>query len=327
MTVLFRSLVVGALMIANAPGAQATDLKMLGGFPENFVFTTAIANPFMDLVKENSGGSMTVIMQGPDVVPTFEQLEPVQSGVYDLLFTHPAYHVGVTTVGLMLDGMKADPTVRRGTGVHDFIDRNYQKHGLKLISAPPAGSVGFRYFLKEPITGSPALKGRKIRGTTLYQPMIEALGGVDVVIPGGEVYSALQNGVVDGAVWSLTGAKDFKWYEVSSYMADPVFGQAGLIILMNLDAWNALSDDDKTTLEKAGRQLEIESIARFDKLIEEEKAALLDLGMEMTEFPPEEAAQLDKLFNDGVWQQGMDKDPKPVGELRELAEKAGLVTE
>ena len=53
---------------------------MVGGFPENFVFTTEIAQPFMKRVEEESGGALTVSLQGPDAVPTFEQFEPVQAG-------------------------------------------------------------------------------------------------------------------------------------------------------------------------------------------------------------------------------------------------------
>lgn len=304
--------------------AQSTELRMIGGFPEGFVFTTQIAKPFMELVAEESGGQVTVNFTGPDAVPTFEQFEPVQSGVFDVLFTHPAYHAGTTPVGLAIDAIGADPAKRRDGGIIDFIDSHYQEKGMKLVAAPATGSKGFRYFLKEPITGEPGLEGRKIRGTVSYHPMIEALGGTGVVIPGGEVYSALQTGVVDGAAWGLTGAKDFKWYEVADYMADPVFGQVGVMIFMNLDAWNALSEEEKAAMERAATRLETETIERFDTLAAAEKEELLGLGMKMTAFSEAEAAQFEQLWSNGVWSIASKTAPEATAELRDLARKAGL---
>ncbi|MEM8813386.1 MAG: TRAP transporter substrate-binding protein DctP [Pseudomonadota bacterium] len=311
------------LMLAST-GVHASDLRMIGGFPEGFVFTKELAKPFIDLVSEESDGAVTINFSGPDTVPTFEQFEPVQAGVFDLLFTHPAYHAGTTAVGLSIDAIAAEPTKRREAGIIDFIDRHYQSLGMKLIAAPATGSKGFRYFLKEPIDGEPGLDGRKIRGTVSYHPMIEALGGKGVVIGGGEVYSALQKGVVDGAAWGLTGARDFKWYEVADYIADPVFGQVGVMIFMNLNAWNDLSDEEKKALERAAIRLETGSITRFDSLAASEKQELLDLGMKMTAFSDTEGSRFEELWSNGVWSIAESKTPEPVGALRALAREAGL---
>ena len=308
----------------SAASAEAAELRMLGAFPENFVYTREIGKPFMELVAEETVGAVTVSFTGPDAVPGLEQFEPVQAGAFDLLFTHPAYHAGTTSLGLAIDAIAADPAKRRDAGIIDYIDQHYQALGMKLIAAPATGSKGFRYFLKDPITGEPGMAGRKIRGTVSYHPMIEALGGTGVVIGGGEVYSALQTGVVDGAAWGLTGAKDFKWYEVAGYMADPVFGQVGVMIFMNLDAWNGLSADEQAAIEKAAVRLEGDSIARLDALAAQEKQDLVGLGMKMTSFSEAEAAQFESLWSNGVWQVATKGAPEAVAGLHELARAAGL---
>ncbi len=304
--------------------AAAAELRMINGFPDGFVFTREIAAPFMEMVASETGGGVTIAMSGPDVVPTFEQFEPVQSGVFDLLFTHPAYHAGTTSIGLAIDAIGTDPEKRRAGGVIDFIDAHYQTIGMKLIAAPATGTKGFRYFLREPITGPQGFAGRKIRGTVSYHPMIEALGGTGVVMGGGDVYSALQTGVVDGAAWGLTGAKDFKWHEVAGYMADPAFGQVGVMIFMNLDAWNALTPDQQAGIKRAAEALERQSIARFDVMAAAEQAELLALGMKTTEFVPEEAAQFEALWSNGVWQVAAQSRPEEIAALREIARAAGL---
>lgn len=313
-----------AALSLTALSASADELRMVGAFPEGFVFTEEIVKPFMALVEEETGGAVSFALTGPDAVPPLEQLEPVQAGVFDALFTHPAYHAGTTPVGLAIDAIAADPTKRREAGIIDYIDQHYQTLGMKLITAPATGSKGFRYFLKEPITGEPGFEGRKIRGTVSYHPMIEALGGSGVVMGGGDVYSALQTGVVDGAAWGLTGARDFKWYEVADYMADPVFGQVGLMIFMNLDAWNALTAEEQAAIERAALRLETDSIAKFDTLAAQEKEDLLELGMQMSSFSDAEAAQFEELWSGGVWSIAEKGDPETVAGLRTLARDAGL---
>ncbi|MEM8589188.1 MAG: TRAP transporter substrate-binding protein DctP [Pseudomonadota bacterium] len=320
------TLLAGVVALGLMPGIlQAQEIRAVGAFPENFIFTREIAAPFAELVAEESGGELTVAFTGPDAVPPLEQFEPTQAGVFDMLFTHPAYHAGTTPVGLVIDAIAADAAARREAGILDFIDAHYQEtEGMKLIAAPPTGSVGFRYYLRDPIEGTPAFDGRNIRGTVSYHPMIEALGGAGVVMGGGEVYSALQTGAIDGAAWGLTGALDFNWHEVTGYMAEPGFGQVGLMIFMNVDAWNALSDAEQSAIERAAIRLEDDSIARFDALATEERAALLDHGMQVTAFAPEEAEQLNALWSNGVWQVAAGGAPETVAELRDLAQSAGL---
>ncbi|WP_300063962.1 TRAP transporter substrate-binding protein DctP [uncultured Roseobacter sp.] len=319
-------LMAGALVAGLASSsAFAQEIRAVGAFPETFVFTREIAQPFADLVAEESGGTLTVSFTGPDAVPPLEQFEPTQAGVFDMLFTHPAYHAGTTPVGLSIDAIAPDPVARREAGIIDFIDAHYQQtQGMKLLAAPPTGNVGFRYYLRDPISAEPAFDGRNIRGTVSYHPMIEALGGAGIVMGGGDVYSALQTGAIDGAAWGLTGALDFNWHEVAGYMAEPGFGQVGLMIFMNLDAWNGMSEENQAILERAALRLETETMARFDQLAADEREALLDLGMEMTEFSPDEAEQLDALWSNGVWQVGAQGAPDAIAELRSLAQNAGL---
>ena len=305
--------------------AGATDLRMVSGFPLNFIFTEEIAKTFITNVEAASEGNISIDLSGPDAVPTFEQFEPVQAGVFEMLFTHPAYHSGTTGVGLAIDGIAVDPTERREAGVIDYITEHYEALGMKLIAAPATGSKGFRFYLRDAIDGAPGLDGRKIRGTVSYHPMIRALGGSPVNMPGGEIYTSLQKGVIDGAAWGLTGAKDFKWYEVAGHYAEPVFGQVGLMIFMNLDAWNALGDDERALIEAEAIKLEVDSIARFNDLAAAELEALRDAGMQETSFAPEDADRLEALWEEGVWQVAIEKSGADAEGLRDIAREAGLM--
>ena len=317
-----------AIAVVAAPlavsGAHATTLRMISGFPTNFVFTDEIAKTFIENVRAASNGEIEIELVGPDAVPTFEQFEPVQAGVFEMLFTHPAYHSGTTGVGLAIDAIDVDPVARRDSGVFDYIQEHYTGHGMRLLSAPGTGSKGFRYYMRDPIAGAPGMDGLKIRGTVSYHPMIRALGGAPVNMPGGEVYTSLEKGTIDGAAWGLTGAKDFKWYEVAGYLAEPTFGQVGVMIFMNGDAWLGLSDAEKTILAEEGRKLEIWSRDRFDALAAAELEDLKGLGMKMTAFAPSEAEQFETLWASGVWEVAEKISGGDATALRDLAKSSGL---
>jgi len=313
-----------AIMGTLGSSAQAEELKMLISFPESLVFTQEIGLPFAKLIEEESGGKLTVTITYPDAVPPLEQFEPVQSGVFDMLFTHPAYHAGVTTLGIALDGTKADPKKRRDSGVLDFVDQFYNKMGLRVVGAPPMGSSPFRFYVKEPLSGSPSFDGRKIRGTVSYHPVIEALGGTGVVMGGGDVYSSLQKGVIDGAVFATPGAEDLKWNEVADYYVDQEFGSASLYYMMNSDSWDALSEDSQAAIKRAAIRMENEAIARMDVLAAKEKESLKKLGMKATSFSASEAEKLNTQWSQGVWAIGMKGAPEATTELRKIAREAGL---
>lgn len=236
--------------------ASADVLRLLASWPENHIYSQQSLAPFMRLVAEKSDGATTIAFSGPDVVPGFEQVEPVQARVFDLIFSHPAYHAGTAPVALAIDGVKADATARRASGVFDAFDSYYQGLGLKLIAMPPGGSSAFNFVLKQPVEGAPSLKGRKIRGTSSYNPVIEALGGTPVVLGMPDIYSSLQTGVIDGAATTLSGVRDAKWFEVAGYLTRPAFGQVSSVILMNLDRWEGLSAAEQAILTEAAIETE-----------------------------------------------------------------------
>lgn len=312
------------LAFAASAQAQTRELKALSSFAPNIPFSREIIQVYADNVRKASGGKLTMRLSGPEVIPVTAQFEPTTTGAFDLLFTHPAYHSGTTAIGLAMDAILPDPAKRRSSGVFDFVDRYYQKLGMKLIAVTPTGSKGFQYVLKDPIKGPNGLQGMKIRATVSYFPMIKALGGVPVVMGAGDVYSALERGVVDGAAWGTTGVADFKWNEVAKYLARPTFGQASLMIFMNLKTWNSLTPAQQKVLNDEAIKLEIATRNRFDALAAAEYEHLKKLGMQETQFAPADAARLDELWAQGVWDVARAKNGAEADAMRELARKAGL---
>ena len=253
---MWTSLLAGAaLAVATAGVVEAASLKLLTSWNKNNWPTYAVLQQYLDNVKEIGGDTVKISISGPEVVPPFEQLQPAASGVFDMLFTHGIYHAGSKGIALVADTIDIDPLKRREVGIWDFIDKYYQKHNnLKLVTLPAASFSGYHMFLKKPLSPAGDVKGRKIRGTLSYHGVIRALGGSPVVLPGSQIYSALEKGVVDGACWPAAGMLTMKHFEVAKYRVRPTFGSSNVPVLVNLDSWNKLNDKEKGVLLAAGRR-------------------------------------------------------------------------
>lgn len=280
--------------------ARAETLTMLSSWNENYNAVPVFAQEYAKRLTERSGGDLTVEMRGPETVPPFEQLQPVSAGLFNMLFTHGAYHQGETTMAFGMDAVKDDPVARRESGIYDLIDAHYQKHNLKLIGVFSAAS-GYHILLKEPIAADGALAGRKIRASGTYHDLVNELGGSVVTLPASEIYSSLERGVVDGAAWPVFGAMDFKWYEVASYMTRPTFGVTNLSMFMNLDTWNGLTADQQKLALDVASELEIEGHKHFQDMWTKEDKAMQDAGLAIAEFGPDVAGRVDGIFAAGIW--------------------------
>lgn len=313
-----------ALLLPATAVSQSREFKVLSSLAANLSQSRELLKVYLDNVQAASGGSARFRTSGPEVVPFADQFQPAAAGAFDLLFTHGAYHSGTTAIGLAIDAVAPDPARRRSAGIFDFIDRHYNAMGLKLLALMPAGSKGFQFVSRQPIKELPGLKGMKVRGTVSYHPMIKALGGSPVVMGGGELYSALEKGVIDAAAWSLTGVADLKLHEVAKFLVRPSFGSATWLMLMNLKAWAELPAAQQEAFRAEAIKIESGAAMRFDALAVTELADLTKRGMQEVSFAPADASRLETLWAEGVWEVARAKNGALVDEMRGLARNAGL---
>ncbi|MEX0924001.1 MAG: TRAP transporter substrate-binding protein DctP [Rhodovibrionaceae bacterium] len=313
-----------AALLCAAGSVQATELKMLNILDERYPGTVGMAQEYVKMVEEASGGDITFQVRGPETVPPFEQLQPLQAGVFDIHYSYPVFHAGVTTLVNALETTSPDPKAYRESGIWELIDEHYQGLGLKLISLPT--SHGIQFVMREPLEGGD-MSGLKIRGNPQTHGYIEALNGAPVVMPPGELYSAFDKGVIDGATYPILGALGFKWYEVACCFARPWFGALPHLILMNMNSWNELSEEQQKLLLEQGEKLEYQVRETFTAWGEEEEAKLKELGMQETRFTPEVYDRLIAAFTENAWEFAGSRDPEKAVQLRKLAEDAGLTTE
>ena len=99
-------------------------------------------------------------------------------------------------------------------------------------------------------------KGLKFRvmSSKVLIEQFKALGAIPVVLPFSEVYSALQQGVVDGQENTISNIYTKKFYEVQKYMTISNHGYLGYMVVISKKFWNKLPDNLKAVIKQAMKE-------------------------------------------------------------------------
>jgi tripartite ATP-independent transporter DctP family solute receptor len=138
-------------------------------------------------------------------------------------------------------------------------------YGMKMLDdLAPSGFVGLcwydggarSFYANYPLNSIADLKGKKFRvmGNPLLVKMVEAMGASAVPMAAGQVFSAVQTGVIDGAENNAPSLVSFNHYQVAKfYMLDEHL-RLPEVLFMNKGAWDKLSKDDQTAFRKAAAE-------------------------------------------------------------------------
>ncbi|MHA7055806.1 TRAP transporter substrate-binding protein [Aquimarina sp. M1] len=129
------------------------------------------------------------------------------------------------------------------------------KYRLRGLTFYDAGSRSF-YTKEKPIKTPGDLQGLKIRvqKSNMAVAMVNSLGGSPTPISWGELYTALQQGVVDGAENNLPSFYTSKHYEICKYFSMDQHTSVPDVLLIGLDTWERLSQQEQIWLKEAARE-------------------------------------------------------------------------
>ena len=127
-----------------------------------------------------------------------------------------------------------------------------ESKNLRGLCYYDAGSRNF-YTKGKPVRTPDDLKGLKIRvmNSKTAMDMVSALGGAPTPISWGELYTSLQQGVVDGAENNPPSYYTNRHYEVCKYFSMDGHTRIPDILLVSEKIWNSLSEDEQKWLQKA----------------------------------------------------------------------------
>ena len=301
-------------------GPKAVELKLWSAWPAKQDPAKPALQMLIDMINERGKevGLSVRYVGGPDIFGPFQGCESLQKGIVDLAYTAGAYNTGVIPEVDAMKLMQSLPWEDRKSGAFALMNKWHNEKGLEFLGRASAGQ-GFQGYLNKKRT-TPDLRGLTMRVVPIYVPLIKALGATGVNTAGGEVYTALERGTVDGFWWGGREIRTWGWHEVTKYIWGPPFWVVDVYVVMNKEKWESLDPSQKAVLTKLMEEYEHRTYEEQVKLQDEITKDLLKAGMEEIRFSAQdEKAYIDMAYREG-WKAAEEKSPR-VKELKALVSK------
>lgn len=270
------------------PSTETFRWKMVMPWSQGLLFYD-IAQHFADSVALASGGRLQIkLFSAGELVGAMESFDAVSKGQADIGHDWPGYWKGKN------EAFVAFASVPMGLDTEGYNIWLYERGGQEMMQelygrynlfALPGGNVGqeMGLFSNKKATTIEDFKGMRVRTAGWYQDILTNLGASVSPLPGGEVYLALERGVIDAAEFS-TPAMNYPigFDDVTSYVIQPGVHQPSCqsAFFINMDSYNKLPDDLKWIIDIAAKETQQWSTAWAENL----NAQAIKLFKEKVEF-------------------------------------------
>ncbi len=258
------AIALGSAGYGLAPSEALAQQTVRWQVPMAFASTLTALGDTMPWVSEQlaraSGGRIQLQVAEPGtVIPPLSIFENVSNGNVDAGYSWMGYEwgqvpatalFGAVPFGLEPAEFSAWMYFHGGQDLLDEIMEPYNVRAIFCGSISPEAAGWFR----EPLTSVEQLQGLKFRAAGVGGEIMAELGMSVTMLPGGELYQALETGVLDATEFSLpTVDEQLGFYQVAKFYHLPGWHQPSTnqYLYINLDAWNDLEDDTRGMIEMA----------------------------------------------------------------------------
>jgi TRAP-type transport system periplasmic protein len=271
-------------------------------------------------INEQTEGKVNIeVIGGPEAVPPMEQAEALRKGTVDAALLPVNYYESLLPEAIVFHLSQLSPAEERESGFYDYMVERHKEFGMYYLGRTRHQDPMFVY-TNEKVSEPADLAGQKIgRSNTLGVPFLEELGATIVNVQAGDMYTSMERGVVDGVMHPLEGAGVMSFGEVAKYVIDhPVYVRNSTLFLLNLDTWNELPDDIKSTMQDVIIDWENERKELDVKENEGYREVALEAGMEFITFSEEDAEYYTNLAYQIEWDIMKEINPDLYNTYRDL---------
>ncbi|WP_392398204.1 TRAP transporter substrate-binding protein [Edwardsiella piscicida] len=281
-----RHILCAAVLSLIAGGAQAAEkvtLKLAHNLERSHVVHQAFEQMAKEVQQLSNGNMRIRIYPSSQMGSARETLELLQNGALDMtkgsasdLESFDNVYAIYNMPYLFKDQQHFDNVVYGPVG-KEIMDSTKDK-GFFAMSAYVAGTRSF--YAKKPITSPADLKGMKIRvqasPTTIK--MVELMGGSPTPISFGEVYTAMQQGVVDGAENNVPSWVQTRHIEIANVLSEDQHASIPDYLVIATKTWEKLTPEQQDILTKAARNSEAYQQKLWDQVDAESRAQAKAMG-------------------------------------------------
>ena len=317
-TLLGLCVAAAALAAPLAAQAQEITLKAVNAFQEGTYYARNFER-FVKKVNDEGKGLVQInYIGGPKAIPTFEQGNALRSGVVDMSNTTTSFVAGIVPEGLAINYTNQTMAEMRKNGAIDYLNKIMMEKGLYYYARTGEGVQYYIYSNKR--IDKADLTGLKLRIAPIYRDFFQKLGANVVQIAPGEVYTALERGVVDGYGWPLLCIFDLGWHEKTKYRIEPGFYAIELGVIFSANTWRKLNPAQRAFLEKQAVWLESQNVDMSAKDAPAEIKKQQDAGLQVIKLDAEQSRILQKTAYDAAWDAVVKSSPAHGAKLREMLE-------
>ena len=252
-----------AALLAGAAAAQDYSFRFQSSDPAgnpNF----ELQQQWTEMVSEATDGRVAIeLLPVESIVAHTETQDAIAAGLLDGHITDTSYFAGkdpafglvANPVGAWSAPEEMFAFMREGPG-GEMMDGLLEPYGLKFLGATTPGLEAF--VSDVPLDGVDDLQGLRMRAPEgLVQQVFAAAGASPVNLPGSEVFTSLDKGVIDAADYSVFSTNQAQGlHDVAAHPVYPGFHSMPLVeVSMNLETFNALPEDLQQAL--------VDSVAAF----------------------------------------------------------------
>ncbi len=281
LSILCLFVLITALAVAPAAAQSSMTLRAADNHPKGYPNVVAVENMGKKIEAATDGRIKMRMFAGGVLGDEKESIEQVQIGAIHILRVSVG---GISPVIPEVNVLNMPYLFRDSDHMHKMIDGPIGQELLDTITASPARLVGLAWmdsgsrnvYASRPIQSPKDLRGLKIRvqANPIFIDTLNAMGGNSISMPFGELYSALQTGIVDGAE-----NNEPSYFTQNHYTVANVFSRTRHFIIPELlvfskRAWDKLDEKDRELIKKMAREAQMEQRELWEAFVMDAVAKL-----------------------------------------------------
>ncbi|QTP56644.1 TRAP transporter substrate-binding protein [Billgrantia sulfidoxydans] len=252
----------GAALPGTATAQESVRWQVPIAFPSHLVGLSTPVVHLSETLGAISGGNIQLRYYEPgELIPPFEILDAVSEGRYPAGFTWIGYDQGSIPVLPLLSGPPFGMEPPAFMAWHYFGDGDallqevYEPYGVKALLCGVIGPEAAGWFA-EPLDSLDQIDGLRIRFAGIGGRVMEELGASVTMLPGGELYQAMERGTIDATEFSAPAVdRILGMQEIVQHYVMPGWHQTYTTshLLVNREMWDDLSDLSRAQIETGCR--------------------------------------------------------------------------
>ncbi|ATG75414.1 hypothetical protein CGX12_06405 [Zobellella denitrificans] len=271
----------------------------------------AFANAFSARVRQYSQDSIDIkVYPSSQLGDWVEVHEQVMEGTIDLAL-QPLSNSFNEVLALQwfpyaaLDFESGRDAFSEGGVVHEIINEALAEQDIKILGAFVSGMGGIVYTRPAPAPRDPnASQGLKIRvwpGGTTHQELLKRLGYQTAPIPWSDLYTAMQTGVVDGAIGATPELVMNNFADIAKMWVQNNDHFEVSFLAVNKGRFDSLSREQQQAIRRAATELSAERFATAEQEHEKFLQQMRDKGIEVVELDKSELESVARVVRADVW--------------------------